>query len=43
MEIEISGQSARVAGAENTILAAVVAALEANGATVSRSPGEGAP
>jgi len=43
MEIEISGQSARVAGAENAILAAVVAALEANGATVSRSPGEGTP
>jgi NAD(P)-dependent dehydrogenase (short-subunit alcohol dehydrogenase family) len=43
MEIEISGQSARVAGEENAILAAVVAALEANGATVSRDAGEGAP
>ena len=43
MEVEISGQSARVAGEENAILAAVVAALRANGATVSRESGEGAP
>ncbi|MCX5577301.1 SDR family NAD(P)-dependent oxidoreductase [Kaistia terrae] len=43
MEIEISGQSVRIVGEDNAILAAVVAALTANGALVSREAGEGAP
>ncbi|WP_018181242.1 SDR family oxidoreductase [Kaistia granuli] len=34
MEVELAGQTARVVGVESAILAAVVAALRANGATV---------
>ncbi|WEK49371.1 MAG: SDR family oxidoreductase [Candidatus Kaistia colombiensis] len=44
MQVDIAGQTARIAGEDNAILAAVVAALRANGATVSRGDaGEGAP
>ncbi|WP_336800104.1 SDR family NAD(P)-dependent oxidoreductase [Kaistia sp. MMO-174] len=48
MEVDIAGQTAEVAGEDNLILAAVVAALGANGATVSHAgsggeTGEGAP
>ncbi|MCX5568910.1 SDR family NAD(P)-dependent oxidoreductase [Kaistia nematophila] len=48
MEVDIAGQTAEIAGEENAILAAVVAALGANGAAVlragiGREAGEGAP
>ncbi|BCP51957.1 short-chain dehydrogenase [Kaistia sp. 32K] len=45
MEVELAGQTARIAGAESAILEAVVAALRANGAIVTRdlAPASGSP